>query len=599
MRGVRNELAYYLSRHRFEGQLQIGWESLAADAFRRMDEHLDLWMQPLTLNGFAFSADAYWGSRWEAILNGMQSGEHRWKDGLTYALFDHCLYEEGGLCIPITLTDDILQALHASHAHPGLAGMIWLSNRHVWETTDLVQRIKFVLSHCHACVRTKPLSGGTLAAPGAFPVPHMVNTTCFMDFVAMPQFNNFNFLLVMSCGLSLFVQAWPCEKRCSGEDALNLILNGWVSKFGPPQTIHADNDVRWKSSTGFCRTALEGLGIKLKLSAPYCKMSNSPAERSNRRLLEALRALMAGTRSRDWPSHLPAATVGCNLAFSPSRGSSPHFLFLGNEGNFAFSDKTKHTPPLESLGGSGGGWACVWLGAVARAREGVVALCRHNLGHAGTSWAAGDLALVHPSRLSDQAAETKLDGWLGPYVVASVEGHRLKINIERHRGGIIDVDMRQAKKWTIEPDPVLVPAPQGEQQAADLEHVDSNSDPHEEIKINTTANAADITEVKYHKGWRFKVAPHGEGPAEWVPSKHLTETMALKAIDLCKRMGYKKLGAAIEGKLGEDADPVPVRFKHCNGCNCHHCRYRQDRVVQWWNRHPTVKSACSTCSTKN
>ena len=79
----------------------------------------------------------------------------------------------------------------------------------------------------------------------------MVNTVVYLDFIEVDKFMNFDYILVATCGLSRFMQAWPCTKKVIGEGSLKIFFERWISVFGAPLDVHRDNDVRWSSETGW------------------------------------------------------------------------------------------------------------------------------------------------------------------------------------------------------------------------------------------------------------------------------------------------------------------------------------------------------------
>ena len=187
-------------------------------SFTKMDVHLDLCIHPTTATPLQFNEKSYDDTRLATLRRQLRDGQYVFDptNQLWYALFKHELFEEGTLCVPPAAEDRLLQDLHSQHGHPGEQGLSWLANRLVWHSTppELQQKLQNVIKKCQACFVTKPLQACALLGSGAFPVPSTTINMVYLDFIEMPQYNNKNFLLVAVCGLSLFLQAYVCDKRC-------------------------------------------------------------------------------------------------------------------------------------------------------------------------------------------------------------------------------------------------------------------------------------------------------------------------------------------------------------------------------------------------
>jgi hypothetical protein len=381
---------------------------------------------------------------------------------------------------------------------------------------------------------------------------------------------------------------------------LKTLINGWISAYGPPQIISCDADVRWKNQRGWTHSALDRLGITLRVGAPYSKNSNAPAERSNRKVLEAIRCVLAGSKSRDWTTAVGPAIVGCNATPSQSRHQTPQFLFLGNEGNLGPGGK--RTENSELLGGPGRGWASTWLQAITVAQRGAQRLRNLKLKRKHTlpsDWRVGDLALVHPSRFRPTGSD-KLDRWHGPYEVLNVDGRRATLKVDRRQGGTTIVDHKQLKKWPTDVEIVdAEAAPQAELQATDPTDMEEDDVIDEDVQPGEDpaepAMKGRIVDCKFDKGWKWKVVPDDDGGAEWLAFKDMTEADIVQAIELCEAKGWSRIGAALEEKIAEQEVPPPGRHRHHPTCTCRHCRYREGRQVALWNKYPKETCGCSSC----
>jgi hypothetical protein len=218
-----------------------------------------------------------------------------------------------------------------------------------------------------------------------------------------------------------------------------------------------------------------------------------------------------------------------------------------------------------------------------------------------SSWRVGDLALVHPSRFRPAGA-TKLDRWHGPYEVLDVEARRATLKVDRRQGGTAIVDHKQMKKWPHDEVIDAEAAPQAEQLAADPTDMEDDDVIDEDEQHGedpaVTAMKGRIVDVKYDKGWKWKVVPENDGGAEWLAFQDMTEDDVMQAIARCEDKGWARLGAALEKKIAEQEVPPPGRHLHHSSCTCKHCRFRDGRGVASWSMFPTEKCGCSKCKSQ-
>jgi len=117
------------------------------------------------------------------------------------------------------------------------------------------------------------------------------------------------------------VAAAAAHKHTSAEDLARLTFKEICCRFGLPQNLTMDNDVRfvsslWKSLWHICST-------KLCFTSSYHSQAD-PAERANRQVLEALRAAVTTVVQYDeWDRALPHITFGLNNHVSTATHMSP------------------------------------------------------------------------------------------------------------------------------------------------------------------------------------------------------------------------------------------------------------------------------------
>ena len=87
---------------------------------------------------------------------------------------------------------------------------------------------------CEVCAKSKP---NTAKDRGALPIPQLSNDILYIDFVAMDEFNNQDYVLAIVDGLTPFVQYikhdwWKDTHACMSP---NLNLDKYhITKYDPP-----------------------------------------------------------------------------------------------------------------------------------------------------------------------------------------------------------------------------------------------------------------------------------------------------------------------------------------------------------------------------
>ena len=256
---------------------------------------------------------------------------------------------------------------------------------------------KLVLGGCETCLLSKQSTQGDRGLLGSFSIPPLCNDVIYLDFVALDEFNTFDYALGIVDGLSRFCLYVPCHKEITGEKVLKLILKEWIEKFGRPNEIISDNDVRFKASKGFYQEAMKMLGIKVNFSLPRHPSSNGLMERENRSFVQTLRCLVQETGTRDWVKLLPYVNFVLNSQISSATGICPAELFQGRPPwKFESVDEPCESPSVES-------WLMEQLFLQEKASLRMknlrsVALQRKNKARRPAKYEVGQFVFLHKSR---------------------------------------------------------------------------------------------------------------------------------------------------------------------------------------------------------
>ena len=337
-----------------------------------------------------------------------------------------------------------------------------------------------------------------------------------LDFVQMPEAGGKNYILVMVDALSRFVQLVACHKNSGVETILELVLQNWIQKFGPVREIRSDNDVRFTSPTGWWRTVLDRLGIKVSFTSPMRPQSNGLVERTNRRVVKAFRVLMSSSPHRDWTKWVYWVNMLLNKQVDSKTMLSPNVMFLGRDVQLQFSQTSvDHGDHIEE-------WLQAQLQMQRECQEALsknryLEWSKHNKQRADHKYSEGDHVLIHKQRFPKRTLEKWEAQWFGPFVVIRVEIGRCLVRVPHHFGRESHHHLRL---WPMESNPSEVKKNfEGDDVCEDAE----NQIDLEELKENVGEELHEVESILSHKeeqGFKFLVKWKGYGmnEATWEPA---------------------------------------------------------------------------------
>ena len=75
---------------------------------------------------------------------------------------------------------------------------------------------------CHA---SKQSDSGDRGLVSTVPIPYCANSLLYVDFIhGLPKFGGYDSCLVVTCGLTRFTLAFPCSKKISGGQTVNILV---------------------------------------------------------------------------------------------------------------------------------------------------------------------------------------------------------------------------------------------------------------------------------------------------------------------------------------------------------------------------------------
>ena len=180
---------------------------------------------------------------------------------------------------------------------------------------------------CHASKQSNSRDRGLVSS---LPIPYCANSPLYVDVIhGLPKFGGYDSCLVVTCGLTRFTRAFPCNKKITGEQTVKSLFEQWLEHYGAPKEVHSDKDVRIRRDTGWYKRVLDALNVHSTTGVGYTHTSNPLCGRQNRVLEQNLRNLMRQERTKDWVRLLPWAVLTMNSLESSSTGYIPTNCSMG------------------------------------------------------------------------------------------------------------------------------------------------------------------------------------------------------------------------------------------------------------------------------
>ena len=268
-----------------------------------------------------------------------------------FVLINDCLYlkpcKNNGsshLFIPKSLVPKVLMICHSHKlaGHPGVKKTHNLISKNCFWKHCRRDAKEFVLN-CDVCQLSK---GNVMKWVPLEPYPcDLLPFQCVsIDTMGpFPRTTNGNrYILVFVDYLSRYTEIVPVKDRTSTSVA-EALRRRIITPHGCPQALLSDNALEFTSE--LFRKLCEFYQIKKVNIVAHKPFSNGLVERTNRKILEVLRTLVA-PKTGDWDLSLDDIQLTVNNTVNEATGETPHFLLYGVECRLPFSLLGDSGPPL-------------------------------------------------------------------------------------------------------------------------------------------------------------------------------------------------------------------------------------------------------------
>ena len=233
------------------------------------------------------------------------------------------------LCVPAGQRNFVLREAHENPLESAHAGpeRLWqsLSSRFYWKKMK-VDIIRFCNS-CDVCQKCKPSTFGKFGLLIPNPIPSRPYQSISMDFIVnLPWSEGYNAIYVVVDRLTKHASFIPVTMGLNSEGFALLFVKHITCKFGLPESIITDRDLRWTSD--FWLGIAKALKTKMSLSSSHHPQHNGQTEVVNKLLTTMLRAFVAGQKDQ-WAAWLHLLEFAYNNNVHSSIGTTPFHLLLG------------------------------------------------------------------------------------------------------------------------------------------------------------------------------------------------------------------------------------------------------------------------------
>lgn len=301
---------------------------MAAKAFQEMDEQLDLALVPVeTIDlqvPFNELAEEF------PEVEELRTRASKMNEGRLWSKQDERVYCETQLVVPRRKITELITFLHQKLGHPSKEKLFsyWQRRFFTKDEKQVREKMKALLQNCESCARAKINTATDRGQQGSLPIPLVLNAEVAFDLVHVPEENNISKVLFLMETLTGFVQIIPQPGSVSEEDIARTVWEQWISKFGAPGRMTADNDVRWSNRKGKFCSMLKFYGTEMHYTTPYRSESNGRLERHVGNFNKTMRIAKIEHPTWSWTELLPIVTSVMNAIPKNPSGYSSAELFL-------------------------------------------------------------------------------------------------------------------------------------------------------------------------------------------------------------------------------------------------------------------------------
>ena len=245
-------------------------------------------------------------------------------------------------CVPEVFLEAACRAIHKFTNHAAMDRAMVEAERLIYHP-ELSQYMKKVIKACENCLRVK---GRVKQSPLLHvPVAYTPFEVVAMDFIGpLPKGQlSSTYVLVIVDQLTRYLIAVPTRDR-TAETVVKVLQEKLFTTFNVPRVILSDNA---REFVGDVMTQMAShYKIRLTNSTPYHPHGNGMAERSVRKVLEAIK--LFSEKKSVWDVVLPELVARINSSYNAILGETPHFALYHFDRRVPFDNDV--VPTCNELG---------------------------------------------------------------------------------------------------------------------------------------------------------------------------------------------------------------------------------------------------------
>lgn len=235
--------------------------------------------------------------------------------------------------IPDRLMEQVMELHHRSTTcHPGVDQSVELCRRNFY-WPKMQEEFKEYIGACEKCHAVKP-PNRYLKAELKHMLFHNFNDCVVVDHIVPDAekrtARGFRYILTITDAWSNYVVAIPVRTQTAKEN-ISQIVRRWTLTYGLPKEIIVDNHPGFTAD--FFEQVMQYFDCKVTHGTSYHSRSTGKAERSNKRVNQALRASIPVGKENQWDIYLGYAVFALNCLRNRHTGYSSNRLVFGRELN--------------------------------------------------------------------------------------------------------------------------------------------------------------------------------------------------------------------------------------------------------------------------